>query len=511
MCCMCREAGMNRRQFMGATALGVTAAGLGLSTAAGEEIDWNPERPYSISGARLVVQPLLVAQLHNRREATSWRPWGGLHDESDIDDECNRIRNELKQLAAESGGTVEILPLEQARDPEAARRVRERSRYDVLLLYPASGSSEILEASVREGIDTIVFLRHRSGPIYLWYEILHNRFLRKGGGGFELDRYRNPGGVTVDDVAVDDPAELSWRLRALYGVKNFIGQRILALGGSGGWCFPEAPQVAKEKFNLDIVDVPYDDLAARISAARADRRLSAAAGRWADTYLRLPATTLETSRPFLERAFVLNAIFKQMMADVGTNAFTIQGCMSTVIPMAETTACLPLSLLNDEGQMAFCESDFNVIPSGILLYYIARKPVFLNDPTFPHDGLVTCAHCTAPRRMDGVRYAPARVMTHFESDYGATPKVDLPSGTQVTMICPDSRQVQWLGFTGRVIASPLYDICRSQYDITIDGDWGKLLRDHRGFHWMMAVGDFSRELAYGCRKTGIEWVNVSRA
>jgi L-fucose isomerase-like protein len=36
-----------------------------------------------------------------------------------------------------------------------------------------------------------------------------------------------------------------------------------------------------------------------------------------------------------------------------------------------------LALLNDEGLIAFCESDFVVIPSGILLHYISGKPVFL--------------------------------------------------------------------------------------------------------------------------------------
>ena len=47
--------------------------------------------------------------------------------------------------------------------------------------------------------------------------------------------------------------------------------------------------------------------------------------------------------------------------------------------------------------MAFCESDFVIIPAGVLLHYVAGKPVFLHNSTFPHDGIVTCAHCTAPR------------------------------------------------------------------------------------------------------------------
>ena len=70
--------------------------------------------------------------------------------------------------------------------------------------------------------------------------------------------------------------------------------------------------------------------------------------------------------------------------------------MAAIMLASETTACLPLSILNDGGYTAFCQGDFVVIPSGVLLHYISGKPVFLNDPSFPHDSVMTLAHCTAP-------------------------------------------------------------------------------------------------------------------
>lgn len=105
------------------------------------------------------------------------------------------------------------------------------------------------------------------------------------------------------------------------------------------------------------------------------------------------------------------------MAEHDAGAFTIKSCMGTVIPMAETTACLSLGLLNDEGRLAFCESDFVIIPAGILMRYVSDKPVFLHNSTFPHNRMVTCAHCTSPRRLDGRNYAPVKGMTHYESEY----------------------------------------------------------------------------------------------
>jgi hypothetical protein len=182
--------------------------------------------------------------------------------------------------------------------------------------------------------------------------------------------------------------------------------------------------------------------------------------------------------------------------------------MGTIMGISETTACLPLSLLNDDGYMAFCESDFVVIPSGVLLRYLSGKPVFLNDPTHPHDGVVTMAHCTAPRKNDGERMDPARILTHYESDYGASPKVEFRMGTPMTVIDPDFASKRWLGFQSEVVGNPFLNICRSQVDIAIKGNTGKLLEEMRGFHWMACHGDYVKETGYALRKVGVDWLAV---
>ena len=100
-------------------------------------------------------------------------------------------------------------------------------------------------------------------------------------------------------------------------------------------------------------------------------------------------------------SFLLYSLFRDFMREHDATAFTIQHCMSKALPIAETTPCMPLSWINDEGLMGLCESDFVLIPAAILLRHITGKPVFMHNSTFPHQGIATCAHCTAPRRMDG--------------------------------------------------------------------------------------------------------------
>jgi hypothetical protein len=182
--------------------------------------------------------------------------------------------------------------------------------------------------------------------------------------------------------------------------------------------------------------------------------------------------------------------------------------MGTIMPMAETTACLTLGLLNDEGLLAFCESDFVIIPAGIFLRYLTGRPVFLHNSTFPHNAMVTCAHCTSPRRMDGVRYEPTRVLTHYESEYGAAPKVEFPKGQPLTCISPEYATGRWVGIQGVVESNPFYPVCRSQQDVRILGNWQKLLGEVRDSHWVMAYGDYLREIGYAAPRLGVTWDRV---
>jgi hypothetical protein len=502
---------IDRRQFVALTA-GVAGGILSLGTsspAQPKSQDWDPNRPPVSTGKALIVQPVLMYRVAQKREATSWKSWGGVQSDDAATAEAQRISKEIGGLSSRSDFPVKILPLVKIKSVSEAAQVHKKD-YDAVLVYAATGSGELLRACFarKKDRDTIIFVRHRSGPAYYWYEALSTRYLQTDQTASAQNSYLDHGGVHVDDVVVDDYDELLWRLRALYGLKNFIGARIVALGGPWGKYSPEAPQVARDKFRLNIIDVSYDEITARMERARQDRDLVTTAKRWAEQYLSMPKTTLMTNRTFVVNAFLLYSVFRDLMREHDAPAFTIRGCMSTILPIARTTPCLSLSLINDRGLMAFCESDFVIIPAGILLQYVSGKPVFLHNSTFPHDGMVTCAHCTAPRRLDGARYEPAKIMTHYESEYGAAPKVEMPVGQQVTFIDPEYSTGRWLGFTGIVKDNPFYEICRSQQDVEIQGDWRKLVDEVRDSHWMMAYGDYLKEIGYAGRKIGINWATI---
>jgi hypothetical protein len=504
-CCPCEatRSSFTRRDFLkgaGMTALGSLAAGglawplLADRTATAGDL---------YRSAALEVKPILVYDIPQRRPQTSWRNWGGIATEADARSEVARIGGELEALSKRAEFPLEFLPVSAIRRAGDLSGIRDLDDADVFLVYAAGGWMDVFDALDKTGKDRILFCRHKSGPVYLWYEIISPRYLRQHGDSLAVK------GADEDDVVIDSQDEILWRLRALSGLHNTLGTKILAIGGPAAWSEPGgAGSVTKgviDRWKFDIVTVSYDDLGRLIREARADAATVRRARARADAYLRQPGTSLETGRPFVENGLLLDEVFRALMKEAGCRALTINGCMGTIMPLAETSACLTLSTLNDDGYLAFCESDFVVIPSGVLLSNIAGRPVFLNDPTYPHDGIITLAHCTAPRKMDGRTSEPARILTHFESDYGAAPKVEMRKGQLLTNIAPDFASKRWLGLLGEIVDAPFLPICRSQIDVRFKCDDRTLARRMPGFHWMTAYGDFTKEIAYALKRVGIAW------
>lgn len=459
------------------------------------------EESYGIKRRALVVKPLLIYETPEYKHQTSWRSWGGIQTEQDAANEIARISDELKTIKAQADFPLTFLPVAGIRSAGDINNIGDMTSADVFLVYAAGGWMDIFDALHEKNKDMIIFCRHKSGPVYLWYEIISPRYLRQHTDKLTIT------GVDEDDIVIDSQDEIVWRLRALCGLHNTLDTRIVAIGGPGAWAQPEGvvPRLIEEKFRFKINTLSYDDLGILIKDARADRSTVRQAEKRAEEYLRDHTLTLETKREFVDNAFLLEDVFRRVMAKAECRSLTINGCMGTIMPLAETSACLTLSLLNDAGYPSFCESDFVVIPAGILLANISGKPSFLNDPTYPHDGIITLAHCTAPRCMDGKNPEPARIMTHFESDYGAAPKVEMKIGHTVTNIIADFLVSHYIGLKGRIADNPFMDICRSQIDIGFECDSRMLAKRMPGFHWITCYGDYLRETGYALKRIGIDW------
>ena len=212
--------GLNRREFLAATGLastaGLTLPGWVASTSA-DSAKMDRQQPIF---HRLKVQPVFNCEIYQRKPATSWRWTGAIQNEQELHEEERRIRRDLEQMAVSADFPLEILPLVTVRDLDQAAAVT-RKDYDVLIMYAARRNPKLLETLASPDKWNVMFVRHRSGPLYYMYVGAHAHFLRK-----TRDEFGHVG-MDVHDIVVDDHAELLWRLRAFYGLNNILRKRIV--------------------------------------------------------------------------------------------------------------------------------------------------------------------------------------------------------------------------------------------------------------------------------------------
>ena len=493
------EVGLSRRQFLqgvGVTAGALAVAGVASWASAGEVAA--VEQPFP-RGAALRVKPILVYDVPTRREQDSWRSYGAIQTPAAARDEAARIEKELEQLKEKAEFPIQVQSVEVL-DSQAKLKQVAVNDTDLAIVY-AAGSCTQWPLKV----PMVMFVRHQSGPFYLGFEIAHWRFLRQNGDQLALKDF------DAEDVVVDSQDELLWRLRAIYGLKNAKGTRMLTIGGLEAYsqlAQANGPRVAKEVWGYDFVNITNEEFARRLSAARSDDKVRRVIEAQAAALASRPNVKLETESQFVFNSYLALHVCRQLLQETGASNFGFSQCMGHAqIAMLGTPPCLVLSLANDEGHTAYCHTDLSHTMPGVLLRWIASRPTFVCNSHHPHDGIFFVAHCQGPRRMNGRNFEPATIMTHYESNYGAACKTHYTLDQVVTAIVPNLACSKWQGFRGKIVGTPSYPACRSQMEIRVDGDWKRLLREMEGFHTQIVYGDFIREVGYALKKLGgqIQW------
>jgi hypothetical protein len=127
----------------------------------------------------LIVKPVFTYEIPSRREQTSWRNWGGIQTEKDAANEIARIQGELSTLNTRADFQVTFLPVSGIRKIQDLNSIEDIKSADMFIIYAAGGGMDTFAALNNMGKNIIIFCRYKSGPVYLWYEIISPRFLRQ--------------------------------------------------------------------------------------------------------------------------------------------------------------------------------------------------------------------------------------------------------------------------------------------------------------------------------------------
>ncbi len=182
--------------------------------------------------------------------------------------------------------------------------------------------------------------------------------------------------------------------------------------------------------------------------------------------------------------------FKKVAKDNDLSGFTVR-CFDLLKPL-ETTGCVGLALLNDEGITSACEGDVAAMLSMHIVRLLTGQTSFQANPSRidPSENTAVLAHCTIPLSMTE-RF---RLDTHFESGTGIAVKGELSTG-DVTVFRMSADLEHFFVSDGIILKNlDEKDLCRTQILVRFDSDVSELLKHPCGNHHIVFYGHHSDEI-----------------
>lgn len=279
------------------------------------------------------------------------------------------------------------------------------------------------------------------------------------------------------------------------------GCRVACVGRPSDWLVASDVDrgVLAARYGVAVVDVPLDAVVARyegVDGARVDALVA--------EYLAHVAFVTEPAREDVARSLRLYAALRDLCAAERVCALTVR-CFD-IVGRLGATACVALSMLNDEGIVAGCEGDMQALLTMLLARRLLGAPAFMANPSRAAAGATVLAHCTVPRTM----CTALALRSHFESGRGVAPQGTLPAGPAA----PPYTLVKWGGaaldraFVAEAPAVPVaaaaHDehLCRTQVTLALDTR-PYLLARPIGNHHILVAGAHAAALCAFFRAHGV--------
>lgn len=174
------------------------------------------------------------------------------------------------------------------------------------------------------------------------------------------------------------------------------------------------------------------------------------------------------------------------------------------------TACLALSLLNDQGFPAGCEGDKQAVIGLLMAQTLTGKAGWMANPSTAnfHDNTITFAHCTIPISMLDPEQSYT-FKTHMESNLSVAIEGSLEKKS-VTIFRLGGEYDKLLAIKGEIVESNCKNpnLCRTQAKVYIEGHLSEWLDKTCGNHQIIVYGDIMDELKMFCKFYKIDFITI---
>ena len=335
-------------------------------------------------------------------------------------------------------------------------------------------------------------------PVLLLSDGLHNSFA----ASLEIKTFLSQKGIASDlfNAPLDYAPEFFTRMaQALFGgtlaadtlfpgddlpkwpksvVKAFSKARIGLIGGASGWLISSGidRETVTKAWGTQFVDIPLSELETEFAAVPADSQEAEKVCYRMERFL-----SGDRSREDLFEAARMYIALKTLIARYNLSALTLK-CFG-ILSSCRTTACLALSMLNDEGIVSGCEGDIPSLWTMLYVKYALGQAAFMANPASSNrsECTVDFAHCTIPLSM----VHGYRLPSHFESQSGIGIAGSVPSGRYRIIKISGEKLDRYYETEGDLIMNTnIPQRCRTQIRFRFDSpeEFDRFFRISKGNH-----------------------------
>ena len=247
-------------------------------------------------------------------------------------------------------------------------------------------------------------------------------------------------------------------------VKHKINNsKIGVIGNPSDWLIASEVDYdeAKNNWGIELVDIKLDEIYESFNKQE-DEKVQDIVNK----FLVSAEEVVENNQKDTEDAAKVYLALKEIVQKYNLDALTIR-CFDLVEKL-ETTGCLALSYLNDEGIVAGCEGDVPAAFTMLVIKYLLDEESFMANPykIDSESNNVKFAHCTVPTALC-TNYISR---SHFETGIGVGIQGIIPEGPATVLKIGGEKLNKYYLAEGSIDAnlnSP--HACRTQIEVSFEG------------------------------------------
>lgn len=349
-----------------------------------------------------------------------------------------------------------------------------KEEYDLITVFVKTGGTENIFKGIFDKLE---------GPIILVATSLHNS-LAASMEILSWVKSQNRRGKILHGKPVEIAKEMENLIKIKKTKDKLFNSRLGLIGEPSDWLIDSHidKKSVQERWGLKVIDIPMNEILDEYKIINEKR-----AQDLINKFTKRALSIEEPSDNDLVKAAKVYFALKNIVNRYNLNSLTIR-CFDLVTEL-ETTGCLALSLLNNEGIVAGCEGDIPATVSMMITHYLTGNIPFMANPVSLNtkNNKVKFAHCTVATNSVNDYI----IRSHFETGIGVGIQGELKKGN-ITVFKLGGKKLDHIAFQNAQLINNLNSefACRTQVLLDFDGDdISYFLKNPIGNHHILVEGN----------------------